>query len=85
MEFRVLGALEVLHADRALPLGGRKQRAVLARLLLDAGQAVSADALISAVWGENPPAHAGGRFTSMWPICAGCLTSTTTSTAIADA
>ena len=47
MEFRVLGALEVLDAGRALPLGGRKQRAVLARLLLDAGQAVSADALIS--------------------------------------
>lgn len=60
MEFRVLGALEVLHAGRALPLGGRKQRAVLARLLLDAGQAVSTDALISAVWGENPPAHARG-------------------------
>ncbi len=60
MEFRVLGALEVLHAGSALPLGGRKQRAVLARLLLDAGQAVSTDALISACGGRTLPLTPGG-------------------------
>jgi DNA-binding GntR family transcriptional regulator len=36
MEFRVLGPLEASDGDRPLDLGGHKQRAVLARLLLDA-------------------------------------------------
>lgn len=58
MEFRVLGPLEVLEAGTPLPLGGPKQRAVLARLLLDAGLPVSTDALAESVWGEDPPEHA---------------------------
>ena len=58
MEFRVLGPLEVREADTPLPLGGPKQRAVLARLLLDAGHPVSTDALAESVWGEHPPEHA---------------------------
>lgn len=58
MEFRVLGPLEVLEAGTPLPLGGPKQRAVLARLLLDAGHPVSTDALAESVWGEDPPEHA---------------------------
>jgi len=36
-------------------LGGPKQRALLALLLLDAGRAVSTDRLIDALWGEHPP------------------------------
>jgi len=36
-------------------LGGPKQRALLALLLLDAGRAVSTDRLIDALWGEEPP------------------------------
>ena len=38
-----------------LELGGPKQRALLALLLLDAGRAVSTDRLIEALWGEQPP------------------------------
>ncbi len=39
MDFRVLGPLEVLGADgRALTLGGPKQRAVLAALLVRANE-----------------------------------------------
>ncbi len=39
-------------------LGGRKQRAVLAALLLDLDRAVPADRLIDQVWGDDPPARA---------------------------
>ena len=34
MEYKVLGPLEVRAGDGPLPLGGEKQRALLARLLL---------------------------------------------------
>ena len=53
--FRILGPLEV---EGAPPLGGKKPRTVLARLLLEPNRAVPADALIDAVWGDDPPAHA---------------------------
>lgn len=55
MEFRILGPLEVRDAGRALPLGGQKQRALLAILLLRANDLVSADRLIDELWGEEPP------------------------------
>jgi DNA-binding SARP family transcriptional activator len=38
-----------------LPLGGQKQRAVLALLLLEPGRVVSVDRLIDALWGARPP------------------------------
>ena len=41
VEFRILGPLDVVEDDRRLVLGGPKQRALLALLLLDANQAVS--------------------------------------------
>jgi DNA-binding SARP family transcriptional activator/class 3 adenylate cyclase len=56
VQFRILGPLEVLDDHgRPLALGGAKQRALLAVLLLHAGQAVSADRLIDELWGEDPP------------------------------
>ena len=42
----------------SLPLGGAKQRAVLALLLLHANEVVSTDRLIDEVWGESPPESA---------------------------
>ena len=39
-------------------LGGEKQRAVLAILLLHRNEVVSADRLIDELWGESPPAGA---------------------------
>ena len=53
MEFRVLGPLEVVSAGELIALGGRKQRIVLAMLLLHANEAVSSDKLVDAVWGEK--------------------------------
>lgn len=55
MNFAVLGALVVQRDGEDLPLGGPKQRALLAILLLDANEAVSRDRLIDGVWGERPP------------------------------
>ena len=45
-EFRILGPLEVLHDGRPVELGGQRQRALLAALLLHHGQVVSTDRLV---------------------------------------
>ncbi len=58
MDYRILGPLEVWAGDRPVPLGGEKQRALLAILLLHANESVSVDGLIDGVWGERPPATA---------------------------
>ncbi|HEU5277819.1 MAG TPA: AfsR/SARP family transcriptional regulator [Gaiellaceae bacterium] len=58
MEFRILGPLEVREDGHSLPIGSGKQRAVLALLLLNAGEVVPTDRLIDALWGESPPASA---------------------------
>ncbi|HEY1275275.1 MAG TPA: BTAD domain-containing putative transcriptional regulator [Thermoleophilaceae bacterium] len=55
MDFRILGPVEVLENGRAVPLGGRKQRAVLALLVLNANRVVSSERLIDVLWGERPP------------------------------
>ena len=59
MEFRLLGPVEVLEDGEPLPLGGPKQRALLALLLLHANDPVSRDALIDGLWGSRPPRSAG--------------------------
>ena len=54
----MLGPLEVWEGDESLPLGGAKQRALLALLLLNANRVVARDRLIDELWGEEPPATA---------------------------
>jgi DNA-binding SARP family transcriptional activator len=54
-DFRILGPLEVSDETGPLLLGGQKQRAVLALLLLEPGRVVSTDRLVDALWGEQPP------------------------------
>ncbi|GAA2836332.1 BTAD domain-containing putative transcriptional regulator [Nonomuraea rubra] len=61
MEFRVLGPVEVWDGDRRLQLGGPKPRALLAALLLQAGQVVSVDRLVDLIWGECAPGTARGQ------------------------
>jgi DNA-binding SARP family transcriptional activator len=58
LDFRILGPLEVVLDGRPVDLGGAKQRALLAILLLRANDVVSADRLIEDLWGEEPPATA---------------------------
>ena len=58
VEFRILGPLEVVEHDRPVVLGGPKQRALLAVLLLHRGEVLSTDRLIDELWGEHPPTTA---------------------------
>ncbi|MBO3750425.1 winged helix-turn-helix domain-containing protein [Streptosporangiaceae bacterium NEAU-GS5] len=56
VRFGVLGPLRVEVADRAVGLGGPRQRAVLALLLIARGRIVSAERILSEVWeGSRPP------------------------------
>ena len=58
LEIRVLGRVDALVDGQALPLGGSKQRAILAMLALRANRTVSVDDLIDGLWGDRPPASA---------------------------
>jgi DNA-binding SARP family transcriptional activator len=58
MEFRILGPLEAVEGDRIVPLGGPRQRALLALLLTHANRVVSVDRLIDELWQEETPAAA---------------------------
>src|SRR5262245_45693373 len=58
MEFRILGHLEVRDGERVVELPRRKDRALLACLLLHSGETVSADRLIEDLWGESAPVTA---------------------------
>jgi DNA-binding SARP family transcriptional activator len=58
LEFRVLGPLQVASEDRLLPLGGVKQRALLALLLLERNRVVPRHRLVDALWGDDPPPSA---------------------------
>src|SRR5262245_61614357 len=51
MEFRVLGPLEVVEGSRLVDLGGRRQRALLAHLLVHANELVTAERLVEDLWG----------------------------------
>src|SRR6266540_6735159 len=55
MDYRILGPLEVVDGDRSVALGGDRQRAVLAQLLLHPNEVVASDRLIDELWGERPP------------------------------
>src|SRR5688572_33498866 len=58
MELRVLGPLEAIDGTTPLPLGGRKPRALLARLALDANRTVAVQRLIDDLWGDRVPESA---------------------------
>ncbi|WP_280298795.1 BTAD domain-containing putative transcriptional regulator [Nocardia neocaledoniensis] len=61
MRFGVLGPLTVwTDGGAVVPIPGTKVRALLADLLLAAGQPVSADRLVDDIWGEDPPGNPAG-------------------------
>lgn len=57
-EFLVLGRVEAHRGGRELPLGRRRERSLLAVLLLAAGQVVPTERLVDLLWDGIPPATA---------------------------
>lgn len=55
LEVRLLGPVQVVRAGREIAVGGPRQRAVLALLVLRAGQVVFAGQLVEEVWRGRPP------------------------------
>jgi len=55
MDYRILGPLEAFDGERRLSLGGARQRAVLAFLLLHGNEALTRDVIVDELWGESPP------------------------------
>ena len=55
MEFRILGPMEVRDGTRRLDVPGGRARALLAMLVLHAGDAVPSERLIDELWGEQAP------------------------------
>jgi predicted ATPase/DNA-binding SARP family transcriptional activator len=55
LELRLLGGVEARRDGQALPLGGRRQEALLALLMLARGRVVTTDHLIDQLWGGEPP------------------------------
>src|SRR6476646_6137699 len=58
MEFQILGSFEALFEGRRVSLRAAKPRALLAILLLHAGEPVSIDRLIADLWAGGSPATA---------------------------
>ncbi|MEE3921239.1 BTAD domain-containing putative transcriptional regulator [Micromonospora sp. BRA006-A] len=57
----MLGSLRITFAGRELPLRSAQRRAVFSALALTPERGLSQDELISAVWGDHPPASATGN------------------------
>src|SRR5919201_6216925 len=55
MDYRILGPLEALDGERSIALGGPRQRALLALLLLHGNEPLTRDVIIDELWGEQPP------------------------------
>jgi DNA-binding SARP family transcriptional activator/WD40 repeat protein len=56
LQFQILGPVQVLDRDgRAIDVGGAKPRLVLVQLVLNPNRVVSTDALVDALWGQDPP------------------------------
>lgn len=55
MDYRILGPLEAADGEREISLGGARQRAVLALLLLHGNEPLTRDVIVDELWGEEPP------------------------------
>ncbi|GAA1770331.1 BTAD domain-containing putative transcriptional regulator [Luedemannella helvata] len=60
LHISVLGEVSAARGGQPLDLGGRRQRSVLALLVLARGDAVGADRLVHDLWGEDAPTTATG-------------------------
>ncbi|MER5523684.1 BTAD domain-containing putative transcriptional regulator [Streptomyces sp. NPDC002677] len=66
VRYRILGTTQALRPDgTAVPVGGARLRALLTVLALRPGRAVPAGLLVDEVWGDEPPADAGGALQAL--------------------
>lgn len=69
LEIRVLGPLTVLRSGSEVPLGGPRQRLVLALLAVAVGRAIPAERLVDEIWGEDAPSTGTGPLrTYIWQL-----------------
>jgi predicted ATPase/DNA-binding SARP family transcriptional activator len=64
LEFRILGPVEAWRGGSPVSLGGKRQRALLALLLVARGKPVSEDKLVDELWHGDPPPGAHGTLQS---------------------
>jgi DNA-binding SARP family transcriptional activator len=64
VEFQLLGPVKARAAGSPVEIGGPRQRAVLALLLLHANRVLPSELLIDDVWGERPPPSAASTLSS---------------------
>jgi len=55
IEIRLLGPVEAARDSDVVPLGGRRQRALLALLAVQVGRVVAGDRLVDELWAGEPP------------------------------
>jgi DNA-binding SARP family transcriptional activator len=68
VRFRILGPLEVRNsAGRVLTFSRRKQRLLLAILVLAQGRGVAVDRIVEWLWGDQPPRSATQNVYSWQP------------------
>jgi DNA-binding SARP family transcriptional activator len=58
MQVRILGPLQLEEGGRRITVGGQRQRAVLASLVLHANEVVPSEQLLVDLWGEDSPPSA---------------------------
>jgi DNA-binding SARP family transcriptional activator/tetratricopeptide (TPR) repeat protein len=58
VRYAILGPVELCEGELRTPIGGRRQAALLAVLLLNANRALSSDSLIDVLWGDRGPVAA---------------------------
>ena len=63
-EFQVLGPVQVLEDGEPINIGGPKPRTLVALLVARAGESISSDFLIDALWGEDVPEAAANTLQS---------------------
>ena len=70
LEFAILGPLEVRDQHRRIEVSSAKERLLLAALVVQANEVVSADRLIEVLWGTAPPATAANTLQTYGPATA---------------
>jgi DNA-binding SARP family transcriptional activator len=60
LRVRILGRLDACDGDAEIDLGGRRQRAVLAVLVLARGEIVPAERIADCLWADDLPGNVSG-------------------------